>query len=314
MMRRGLGGQPFFDPFLGDEDLRTAVDRCRAGAWQPLATRLAREQPGRVSWSLLMSDHVDPGNTGLDVWVGSTGSCTALTLRAVGRTRAAWAIRGRARTAEVDPAAWEGFHRGLADAEEDLYAAVAADATDPWPWAALLTTGRGLQAGEHELLERYNQSHRRYPFDPAAVGSYLQGICAKWYGSHDQMFEFARWVYSAAPADSAAQMALPMAHLERAIEQAGIETPTDYFAQPLVAGELAMAADRFLAATPAAPAAAHLGVLNLFALVLAPVHDRAGPLGRQCFERIGNQVTEQPWSYYGQISASFSAVRAERMR
>ncbi len=132
----------------------------------------------------------------------------------------AWEARSRARAEHVSAVQFEEFHNRLRLAEEILAKAAVADDTSPLPWCAMLNSGRGLQISREEIDFRMQSMLRR---DPLLDGhmNYLQFICDKWFGSHDEMWAFAEGVSNGSPAGSPLHSLVAIAAIEHHIEMLG---------------------------------------------------------------------------------------------
>lgn len=77
----------------------------------------------------------------------------------------------------------------------------------------------------------------------------LQFVCKKWFGSHEEMFGFARSVSDSEPAGSALHELPIFAHVERWVEFSvgdlqELKSRDDYLHDPAVRAELTAATDR----------------------------------------------------------------------
>jgi hypothetical protein len=86
---------------------------------------------------------------------------------------------------------------------------------------------------------------RRDPYNFEAHLMAVTFLCAKWYGSHEQMFAAAREPAAAAPAGSSVAMLPLLAHFEYALREYGFETRAEslaakasYFHRPEVIREI----------------------------------------------------------------------------
>lgn len=119
----------------------------------------------------------------------------------------------------IDPLGDPMFRSRLSAAETALWTAIEALPDAPEPWDALIWTGIGLRIPVPELALRYDQGHERSPFDSELTSTALQMLCAKWFGSHEQMFAYAREIVATAPDGSPALSVLPMAYIELALDR-----------------------------------------------------------------------------------------------
>ena len=112
----------------------------------------------------------------------------------------AWQARGGGWASTVQEDSWQIFFERLRRAEDALTTAARLLPESHLPWGRLIWSGIGLQIPLEELTVRYDEGNRRAPFDNGLVSSALQMLCAKWYGSREHMFAYARMVASEAPA------------------------------------------------------------------------------------------------------------------
>lgn len=138
----------------------------------------------------------------------------ALALLAETLLQKAWAVRGQGRVATVKKDAWAVFHSMLEEADEIGRAALDLVPGDAVAATTRLNIGRGLGLPDDEWWARLEEARKQEPFLYPAHLQMLQALCAKWYGSHEIMFAFARQVAREAPAGSPVGVVLAIAHLE----------------------------------------------------------------------------------------------------
>jgi hypothetical protein len=226
-----------------------------AGRWDDV---LAALRPGRdldhhtflaSQIGLLGSERGEDRPRALDDLVAARrGDAAAHLLRGTYDVSWAWHARGNGRAKTVTAEQFAVFFERLRRAEQDLMLAARLEPGDPAPWTRLLTSGRGLQIEKPELLARFAQVQRREPGLYPAHTTVLQFLCAKWYGSHEEMFEFARGASAGAPDGSPLHALLSIAHWERYVS---IEAKTPereaYLASAAVRDDLERAGRRALA-------------------------------------------------------------------
>ncbi len=315
-LRSGVGARvgATFDPFRGDVPIGQFVEELCAGEWEHADAFLAGRDDAWLVSEIIVSDTSEVPTSVIEEWAMALPSARSWTLLGRAQTRDAWAIRGRAFAADVDPSAWSGFFSGLEKAEETLQRAVELGPGSADPWVGLMTTARGLELGREEVTRRFNEAHGRDPFRADACNTMLQGLCHKWGGSHEEMFDFARWVEAEAPADSPARVVLPMAHIERVVSgmSEGLRF-VSYSTQPDVAAELTDAAWSYLDAVGSDVEAQHLEPLNAMLLALIAVDRRSAAATHRIIERVAGRATEMPWRYFqGDVGVRYRQVCAER--
>ncbi|WP_211257246.1 hypothetical protein [Streptomyces megasporus] len=205
---------------------------------------------------------------------------------AIGR---AWEIRTAARARHVSREQFQAFHTLLRDAVPTVERAVELNPEDPVPWRVAINHAMGSQA-PREIFDGYlMEVMDRDPGHYGCHASALQYLCAKWYGSHQEMFEFA---------ESAADRAEPGALLNAL----PIQAVTEYVLQGDEEDEIpeervTAAVERTLELSahyePGDPVAA--GFRNHLALALI----RAGRLedALETFRAIGVHARAHPWKY-----------------
>ncbi|MEV6830837.1 DUF4034 domain-containing protein [Amycolatopsis sp. NPDC051102] len=199
-------------PFLADARVAEAVAAYRAGDWQPAATLLAdlgTDWDRRAFAVQQLGDAAADDDAPLKAWQAS-GSADAAVVNAQGLVALAWQIRTRATPEHVSEEQWAGFFRVLEDAEAATRAAVEAVPEDPTPWCTMLMVARGRQYDNDGFRAVWTELAARDPLHRAAHDQALQYWCAKWFGSHEQMFAFAD--EAAAKAPKLAGLTLVAAH------------------------------------------------------------------------------------------------------
>jgi tetratricopeptide (TPR) repeat protein len=282
---------------FGDRQGERLRRELQAGRWEPAAEFLEQLKdwdardfyvealtnwPGRPQW--------------LDDWMRQRpGSTSAWLMRGVHSMKWAWEARGSGYAETVSPQGFELFFERLAQAEAELYRAAELDPDDPTPWAALVMVGVGAQVGREQLWERFEQAIRRYPHHWRAHVNMLQGLCDKWGGSHEQMFDFVRSVSGRLPEGHPLHVLIPMAHYERMRRyerENDVKAAAAYFHRPDVGEEITEAARRSVHSAEYQPSWQYPVELNYFAFAFYGMGQRTQ--ARQLFRRIGPWIT-LPW-------------------
>lgn len=307
-------GHAPYDRCRGDEAIRATYQAAAAGQWQHLESFLAGRNDSWLVSSILTGDASDVRIETIQEWATQAPSARALSMLGWMQIRAAWAIRGNGLADTVSSQSFTSFKDGLQHAEGTLQQAVGLDPDLADPWVPLMTTSRGLQMGQKELQRRFDECQRNELFRPDACVQMLQGLCAKWGGSHEKMFEFARLIESSAAPDSPARESLPRAHYEYAAYTDGLQS-ADHYKTPEIAAEIEAAAERYLAATPPNPLAAHLGPLNAYVLALHPHDKRSAKLVSECIARINGRPTSSPWDMWNdEVGKKYANTSRRRLK
>lgn len=211
----------------------------------------------------------------------------------------AWQARGAGDAESVQKDSWAIFFDRLTLAEKLLIRATELDSSDPLPWASLIIVSRGLEQGMEVHQEYFEEVTRRDPFHFDAHSMYLQAICKKWGGSHEEMFEFARNASAKAPKGSPIHLLVPIAHIERwmeGFEDIKPEMRDSYFSQPEVLQEIKDSADKTIFSTEWDPQTPETKAENIFAFLfwLSGSTLKA----KKAFDKIGTKPCSFPWEYY----------------
>ncbi|WP_327369318.1 hypothetical protein [Streptomyces sp. NBC_01217] len=285
-----------------DTALRTALTSAAEGDHGPARELLAatREhtqwelRDGYVSRLAEAALH-NPG--WLDAWLTeSPEDPDAALVRADLCIDRAWEIRTAERARHVSRDQFQAFFALLEDAAPLIGRAADLNPADPVPWRIALTHARGGQAPRDVFEEYWSQALARDPHHYGCHAAALQYLCAKWYGSHEEMFAFAESAADAAPPGSKLH-ALPLfAALEYVVLSPSSNTPAgaDPY-EPRVAAAVTRARDLSAAYEPGSHEAA--GFRNHLALMLL----RTGRWDEalEAFRSIGVHATKYPWAHFG---------------
>lgn len=317
-MRRALGG---VDPAQGDGAAERMRRELHRGRWQEASTFLAgvRDRDEREFYYGVLATWPQRRPEFLDRWCAAEPrSCAARTVRGIHWTIFAWDSRGSGLGSSVTAEGWGGFRERLERACEDLTLAANLDARDPMPWAMLVTVYRGMSRPE-EAKRAFQEATGRQAECRTAHDSLLQCVAKKWYGSHEEMWMFARQAATGAPEGSSLPALLCDAHIEMALSPfmghdeddeenaswaAGVEdgSPVEdfyaaYLRQPHVREEILAAYKRSLGSPRYRQSKLTYCAENTFAFCLGLMGEKR--LATQLFRRIGDRVTRSPWGYLG---------------
>lgn len=246
----------------------------------------------------------------VDEWVDARpGSSLPVLFRGSHGINWAWEARGGARAKYVQKDAWPLFHGRLVEADRDLARAAALDDRDPAPNAMSVTVARGLSLGQAEIRRRFEQAHSRQPLNAPACTQALQGFARKWGGSHDAMFEFARWASGQAPEGHAAHKLIALAHIEMWMDAEQGEPQQTYFRADAVKQEVMAAARRSILSPQYVRNGTVLSWVdrNVFAFCFRLMRDYGAQLEQM--RLIGPHVTSEPWQYQGDAAVFYEKHR-----
>jgi hypothetical protein len=221
----------------------------------------------------------------------------------------AWEARTGRLAEYVDADQFALFFERLRIAEDCLQSVVRREPDNATAWASLITTARGLQLGPAESRRRFDQAIMAHPGHLTAHNMMLQNLCAKWSGSHEAMFDFARTAFSGAAPGSDLGVMIAYAHLERMITYDTVAEMFGYLRSAEVATELAAAADRSVRHAQYKRTRYWAVVHNTFAAVLGV--SRQWRAAAYMFDVVEDTVTESPWRYFkpSDPGAFFCALR-----
>ena len=285
-----------YDPFFGLAEVKAAHVDLRRGDWTAAQALLATGGDRSLLISMLGEDGVKTAIH--EQWAATQQDSMSYTMLARKLTSDAWDVRGSGYAKTVKQDAWRSFGAILKDAQVAVDQAIRLDASNADAWAANVQIGIGRSVGIDTVQAHYERAHAVQPFHASATGSLLQARCDKWFGDHESMFVFARWITGHAAADAPVQWAIARAHYERwaSMQEDGV-APSQYFSQPEVFNEIMGTASRFLAATPAGALAPlhHLTALNWFVYALGMANQPSRQIIDECANRIARRPTMWPW-------------------
>ncbi|MGK5742675.1 DUF4034 domain-containing protein [Micromonospora sp. URMC 103] len=301
------------------------VDRAQG---DPTAAAL-QEALGRRDWRTardLLVPVTDPDDhafyvsmaadvTGLQDWIGEwvdaePSSTLPLLVRGAHAVKWAWEARGGARASQTREEQFKEFWRRLKFAENCLDEVADRDPDDVTARVFLVMSARGRQVDRDEAQRRFDDVVARHPWHRIAHEQMLQYRCEKWFGSHDEMFDFARSTVAKAPTGAPLGHLVAVAHLEKWLDLP-VGEDGEYIGDDAVRAELNAAADASVRHPDYRRRPGWPSVHNSFAMAFALSGDLRSAAGQ--FEVIGDQVSEWPWQYLNgrQPELPFLEWRAE---
>ena len=295
-----------FDVAYGDHAVLDAVAALRTGDRRPAAA-LLRETGG--DWD--RKEH-RVGRLALDTkchraiaeWAAAEpGSADAQMVNAKALVVQAWNIRGGAYARYVRKSAWSGFFERLQAADSVLPTVIAQAPDDPTPWAIAVQLARGLQVPRQEFQFRWDGLVQR---DPGHVGGHyhaLQYLCAKWSGSHDEMFAFADGASAGAPPGSPLHVLPLFAVIEYAMALADGRVRGETEARFGKGPRAAQAVDRAVelwerpVAERGAPPHAR-AVFDRMHLAFCASRVGSGAVAARQFRAMGPYCSDMPWACF----------------
>jgi len=307
-LRKGLK-DPFLDPTYGDPHQKALIRALEKRKW-----KWAREiftmaaDPDEMAFLMEAAGKVDGIQDWIGRWIDAEPDSTLPSLVAgCHAVHWAWQARGAKRALYTTGEQFQEFHRRLHYADGLLRQVIAREPDNVTAWAWLVMSSRGPQVGQREARDRFEAVVRLYPGHVFAHEYRMQYLCAKWSGSHEQMFEFARGATATAGPASPLHALIAQAHIERWCHE---ETQADneYIVSQEVRAELLAAAELSIFHpdyVPAGPGWAQRLSTFAMALELADEFDAAW----HAFALLNGQVTPWPWMMLGDPVEKYTASR-----
>lgn len=285
--------------------LRAALAAAGAGDHAPArdllsATRLGCEWERRDVYVAEMAQFALHNPGWLDAWLAASPDDPDATLvKADLSILQAWEIRSGARAKDVAPEQFKAFFALLKDAVPVIGSAAELNPSDPVPWRIALTHARGIQASREIFDAYWAEAVERSPHHYGCHATALQYLCAKWYGSHEEMFDFAEHAAEESLPGSKINALPLLAAVEYDIVAGGAAGDGEDGEDVIDPARLAAAVDRALELStwydPGDPEAA--GFRNHLALMLLRASRWEEALA--VFRDIGVHATSLPWAYLG---------------
>jgi hypothetical protein len=230
------------------------------------------------------------------------GEAAAHALAGAAALRAGWRARTNERAEHVQTEQFKTFWSWLDRAESYLRSAAELDPADPTPLVYLLASARGLQHPREDVTSVFTELRRRDPGHLEGHRQMMQYVCEKWFGSHDEMFAFARGVSDQSPQGSPLHELPIFAHVERWADLSTdkpdeAKQRRDYFKATSVLAEIEQAKQRLGPLLTAPVDGSSVTVRNMLVVVAFGQDDRDGFV--QAVSDVQGLVSPMPWNYFG---------------
>ncbi len=272
------------DPFLGDARAKQLHEALAARDWATARAILtAPVSNDDRAFYMEIAAHVP----GIQDWIegpirDEPHSSLPLLVRGAHAVFWAWEARGSGRSDSVAQEQWKVWFRRLKLAEDCLDEVVEKDPKCLEAWNFLVILGRARQLPKAECWQRFNNLAAIDPTHHYGHDQMLQNLCAKWSGSAQEMFAFARDRGAGAPGTALPAM-IASAHLEHRWDNGGPE----YMEQPEVGDEIVAAAHQSIWHPSYQRTLATPYLWNRFALAFS-LADRFAEAER-CYQEIGTR-------------------------
>ncbi|MFD4670820.1 hypothetical protein ACFWNN_13865 [Lentzea sp. NPDC058450] len=308
----------YVDTAFHDEELMNAGLALKYGDLEPALALLAatRDQPYRRELAVDFLGAV--GNMVLPVLLNAEEErpedVNLLLLLGSAQTTAGWQSRGAAYAKDTSDEQFGGLINFTQRARRTLHRAAEMDPDDVAPWAALMPVALGAPTHRSEAAEVYAEVVKRVPDLVNATLRRLQSTAAKWYGSHDEMFAFARAGVAGLPDGHPLLALIPIAHIERYLSLLSADSFLVRLWRVITSrylrkqrAEVDAASDRLLAGPDGQPHS--LWAHQIFAMYYheTKTKDRL----RSHLGRSGPRAASWPWGYFGDHDERFE--QAHRM-
>ncbi|MFG3302474.1 DUF4034 domain-containing protein [Micromonospora chersina] len=296
------------DPTMGDPTARALSEALARRDWRTGRDVLVTvTDPDHQAFCLHAAGRVPGVQEWIGEWADAEPRATLpLLVRGTHAVHWAWEARGGASSSLTSQEQFREFRKRLTFAENLLDEVAARDPDDTTARAFLVTSARGRQVDRDEAARRFADVVARHPWHRLAHVQMLQYRCAKWFGSDDEMFEFARSAAAKAPAASGLAHLVAAAHLEMWLKLPAGEDDA-HLRDPEVLAELRAAADHSVRHPEHGRYPGWPQPHNNFAMCFAVGGDHAAAAER--FGALGDLVTELPWSYLGDPGSAFTRWR-----
>ncbi|WP_406079793.1 DUF4034 domain-containing protein [Micromonospora sp. NBC_00858] len=300
---------PVLDPTFGDPHRKALIRALEKRNWKfarELLTMAA--DPDEMAFLMEAVGRVDGIQDWIGDWIDAEPESTLPVLVAgCHAVYWAWDARGGKRAKYTTADQFKGFHERLHYAETLLQRVLTREPDNVTARAWLVTSARGLGIGAVEARQRFEAVTRLHPGHVVAHEQRLQYLCAKWSGSHEEMFDFARGAATAAGPNSLLHELVAVAHVEK-WDASEREEGNEYIVSDEVRAELLAAADNSIFHPdyiPAGPGWAPRVAVFAMAFELADEFDAAW----HAFALLDGLVTEWPWQILGDPVEKFTASR-----
>ncbi|GAA2567734.1 hypothetical protein GCM10010435_46860 [Winogradskya consettensis] len=296
------------DPAGGDPRARLLIDALTARDWRTAKDVLAGvTDPDARAYLMEAAANVSGVQEWIREWIDAEPDSTLPVLvKGCHAVNWAWEARGAKRAEYTQQEQFRDFFHRLRIAENALDEVIDRDPADVTARTWLVTTSRGRQIDADEARARFDAVAARHPFHVVAHEQRLQYLCKKWFGSHEEMFAFAREATAAAPAASLIPELIFIAHIEMWLTLPGGED-AEYIGTEEVAAELHAAAEKSIFHPDLEFTHGWIPRANAFAMGF----DLAGEseAAARVFDLLGDNVGGWIWAYRGDAVTQFREAR-----
>jgi hypothetical protein len=300
------------DPAYGDADLAAVRDAAtRDGDWKPVAELLevsAGDWDVRGTQVNALAKATTTDSRWLDSWLAAEPDAPdALAVRSAAQVRRAWQARAAGRARQASDLEVRELIRFLDEAATACEEAIEANPDDPTPWSDAIRLAIEQEEPRSVFESRWAELTTRDPHNRIGHDNALEYNCAKWHGSHELMYAFAREVVERAPEGSPLVVLLLQAHVEYdlAAREEG------FWQRPEVTEDIDLVLAKYRAGEPHTHALAPHD-LSVLAFVLTEA-ERWEDAAEQ-FTAAEHRMYEYPWLYRPYPTKHLRQVHAKAFR
>lgn len=292
------------DAAFADWSLRSARDTAiQTSDWHPAAALMkdSADPTTRQHRVRELADAYVKNGQWLDAWRHDEPNTASpqLIWACTGIPRA-WAVRGGAYTEHTEEERLEKFDQIVIEAGDLLSHAITQLPNEPVLRTEMLWQGLGAGVDGDEFQRRWDAANEVSPDNRWSHIAALQYHCAKWYGSHEQMYDFAQKAAANAPEGSGNAVTVLQAHIEFLLFERDYNnmSPQDsvaFWQSPKVQEDIDFALSRWL---PNGDPAPHPYVPHhRSVMAYALCHAGRWKEAKAQFEATNNVVFNYPWNY-----------------
>jgi hypothetical protein len=229
-------------------------------------------------------------------------------------TNAAWTARGADVAEHTTEDQFTGLVKLTGQARRALHHAAKLAPDDAIPRSVLLTCAHGIPEHPNEQQELFAAATTRHPLLFGAHATMLSTLTRKWYGSQQQVLEFARERTAPLPGGHPLHALTAYAHIEGYLDGTMRGTFVGrawrvmrYLQDRKVRAEIDAGSDLLLASDDYAEHPRFIAAHQAFAMLYHHAEDeqRSAPH----LMRSGNRPAYWPWAYFGDPPEEFAAAR-----
>jgi hypothetical protein len=307
---------PKIDPAQGDPRARALITALKTADRETVREIFtAAIDPDDQALLMSVADDIPGVQDWIGQWIADEPESTLpVLIRGCHAVAWAWEARGARLARFTSKKSFQEFFRRLRIAENCLDEVTKRNPDEVLAWTWLTTSARGRQISPGQAAARFHEVTKRAPFLLHAHEQRLQYLCRKWFGSHQEMFAFAREATASAPNGHPLPAVLASAHIEYWLDLPAGQDDI-YMTAPAVRADLIAAAEKSVLHPDFVRVPGWASRANTLAMALHMGHEWT--YAARVFDVIGDNVTEWPWFYrtlLGSPARKFAQARRDAYR